>query len=83
MIFNDALPDGLPFVNGLLKKKGLQMLVQFCHLRHGLERTVEMLDRLKNLGFLYATQVGPVDRHRRPDHPRGEEGRSSSRRGTK
>ena len=33
VIFNDALPEGLPFVNGLLKKKGLQMLVQFCHLR--------------------------------------------------
>ena len=58
VIFNDAVPDGLPFVNGLLKKKGLQMLVQFCHLRHGLERTVEMLDRLKNLGFLYATKSG-------------------------
>src|SRR5215211_7099494 len=58
VIFNDAVPEGLPFVNGLLKKKGLQMLVQFCHLRHGLERTVEMLDRLKNLGFLYATKSG-------------------------
>src|SRR5215213_2067161 len=58
VIFNDAVPDGLPFVNGLLKKKGLQMLVQFCHLRHGLARTVEMLDRLKNLGFLYATKSG-------------------------
>ena len=31
-----------------------------------------MLDSLKNLGFTYATQVGPVDRHRRPDHPEGE-----------
>jgi len=58
VIFNDAVPEGLPFVNGLPKKKGLQMLVQFCHLRHGLERTVEMLDRLKNLGFLYATKSG-------------------------
>ena len=27
--------EGLPFVNGLLKKKGLQMLVQFCNLRYG------------------------------------------------
>jgi len=58
VIFSDALPAGLPFVNGLLKKKGLQLLVQFCYLRHGLERTVEMLDGLKNLGFLYATKSG-------------------------
>jgi DNA-directed RNA polymerase subunit beta' len=58
VIFNDALPPGMPFVNGLLKKKGLQQLVQFCYLRHGLERTVEMLDRIKDLGFLYATKSG-------------------------
>jgi DNA-directed RNA polymerase subunit beta' len=58
VIFNDALPKGLPYVNGLLKKKGLQMLVQFCNLRHGVPRTVEMLDGLKNLGFTYATKSG-------------------------
>ena len=58
VLFNDALPEGIPFVNGLLKKKGLQMLVQFCYLRHGLGRTVEMLDGLKNLGFTYATKSG-------------------------
>jgi len=58
VIFNDALPGSLPFVNGLLKKKGLQQLVQFCYLRYGLEKTVEMLDGLKNLGFLYATRSG-------------------------
>ncbi|MBK5298412.1 MAG: DNA-directed RNA polymerase subunit beta', partial [Vicinamibacteria bacterium] len=58
VLFNDALPTGIPFINGLLKKKGLQMLVQFCYLRHGLGRTVEMLDGLKNLGFTYATKSG-------------------------
>src|SRR6476469_866912 len=58
VIFNDALPADLPYVNGLLKKKGLQMLVQFCYLRNGLSRTVEMLDSLKNLGFTYATKSG-------------------------
>ncbi|MBI4476312.1 MAG: DNA-directed RNA polymerase subunit beta', partial [Acidobacteria bacterium] len=58
VIFNDALPEGMPYVNGLLKKKGLQQLVQRCYLRLGLERTVEMLDSLKHLGFLYATKSG-------------------------
>src|SRR5690606_8204394 len=31
VIFNSALPEGMPFINGLLKKKGLQQAVQYCH----------------------------------------------------
>jgi DNA-directed RNA polymerase subunit beta' len=58
VILNTALPKGMPYVNGLLKKKGLQQLVQYCYLRYGLEKTVEMLDSLKNLGFTYATRSG-------------------------
>jgi DNA-directed RNA polymerase subunit beta' len=58
VIFNDHLPAGLPYVNGLLRKKGLQNLVNFGHLRFGLEKTVEMLDVIKNLGFYYATKAG-------------------------
>ncbi|HEX8176791.1 MAG TPA: DNA-directed RNA polymerase subunit beta' [Pyrinomonadaceae bacterium] len=58
VIFNDSIPPGLPFVNGTLKKKGLQALVNYCHLRLGHEMTVKMLDDLKQLGFLYATKAG-------------------------
>jgi DNA-directed RNA polymerase subunit beta' len=58
VIFNDSIPEGLPFINGTLKKKGLQALVNYCHLRLGHEMTVKMLDDLKNLGFLYATKAG-------------------------
>jgi DNA-directed RNA polymerase subunit beta' len=58
VIFNDHLPEGMPFVNGMLKKKGLQALVNYCHLRFGLEQTVEMLDAVKALGFRYATRAG-------------------------
>ena len=57
-VFNDSLPDGLPYFNGLLKKKGLSQCVQYCYLRHGVAKTVEMLDGLKHLGFGYATQSG-------------------------
>ena len=57
-IFNDHLPAEMPYVNGLLKKKGLQQLVNYCYLRYGLETTVKMLDELKDLGFLYATKAG-------------------------
>jgi DNA-directed RNA polymerase subunit beta' len=58
VIFNAALPKGFPFVNGLLKKKGLQQLVQRCYLTSGLSTTVEVLDALKHLGFTYATRSG-------------------------
>jgi DNA-directed RNA polymerase subunit beta' len=58
VIFNSALPRSMPFINGLLKKKGLQQAVRYCYLRRGLESTVEMLDSLKNLGFTYATRSG-------------------------
>ncbi|MBL8180172.1 MAG: DNA-directed RNA polymerase subunit beta' [Blastocatellia bacterium] len=58
-IFNERLTrDGLPFVNGTLKKKGLQSLVTFCHLKLGHEQTVALLDDLKAMGFLYATRSG-------------------------
>src|SRR5476651_425070 len=58
VILNQSIPIEMPFVNGLLKKKGLQQLVQSCYLKFGLEKTVEMLDSLKNLGFAYATRSG-------------------------
>src|SRR5258705_3187315 len=58
VILNAQLPQQMPYVNGLLKKKRLQQLVQKCYLDFGLERTVDMLDSLKNLGFAYATRSG-------------------------
>src|SRR4030081_3524333 len=57
-ILNDHLPAGMPFINGLLKKKGIGALVNYCYLRFGLETTVKMLDEVKDLGFLYATKAG-------------------------
>ncbi len=58
VILNDHLPAEIPYINGLLRKKGLQQLVQYCYLRFGLEKTVEMLDAIKDLGFTYATKAG-------------------------
>ncbi len=65
VILNDHLPKDpttgqplMPFVNGLLRKKGLGALVNYCYLRFGLETTVAMLDGVKTLGFLYATKAG-------------------------
>ena len=58
VIFNASLPAGMPYINGLLKKKGLQQLVQRCYLTTDVPTTVEMLDQLKTLGFNYATRSG-------------------------
>jgi DNA-directed RNA polymerase subunit beta' len=58
VILNDVLPKQMPFINGLLKKKGMGQLVQYCYLKFGLQTTVQMLDEVKKLGFLYATRAG-------------------------
>ncbi len=58
VILNDHLPDDMPYINGLLKKKGLSSLVNFAYLRYGLEPTVRMLDQVKDLGFWAATRAG-------------------------
>ena len=58
VILNDVLPADMPYINGLLKKKGLTQLVHFCYLKFGLTITVTMLDQIKSLGFLYATRAG-------------------------
>ncbi len=76
-ILNDQLPEGMPFINGLLKKKGIGALVNYGYLRFGLEVTVKMLDEVKTLGFKFATRAGLVDRHRRHGHPRQQEERWS------
>src|SRR6202522_1186256 len=64
-LLNDHLPKAvpgvnlaMPYINGLLKKKGVGQLVNYCYLRFGLEVTVKMLDEIKSLGFRYATRSG-------------------------
>src|SRR5216117_2274021 len=57
-ILNDHLPESMPYINGLLKKKGIGQLVNYCYLRFGLETTVKMLDEVKELGFRFATRAG-------------------------
>jgi DNA-directed RNA polymerase subunit beta' len=58
VIFNTSLPEEIPYINGLMKKKALQELVNFAFINFGNDLTVRMLDSLKELGFLYATKAG-------------------------
>ncbi|MDA8020682.1 MAG: DNA-directed RNA polymerase subunit beta' [Thermoanaerobaculia bacterium] len=82
VIFNQQLPDEMPYVNGLLKKKGLQDLVGYCFLAFGNDKTVQMLDEMKEISFYYATKAGvsigiddmvvPVEKERMIDDALGE-----------
>src|SRR5437667_3974084 len=58
VMLNDHLPEEMPYINGLMKKKGIGQVVNYCYLRFGLETTVRMLDEVKELGFRYATRAG-------------------------
>jgi len=58
VIFNLMLPEELRYVNKTLDKKSLSIVVADAYKRLGNEKTVEVLDKLKGAGFLYATLYG-------------------------
>ncbi len=57
-IFNRILPDELRYVQDTMDKKNLQKLVARCYQRFGPEKTTEVVDAIKDLGFHYATVSG-------------------------
>ncbi len=58
IIFNDILPEGLPFYNCQLASGGLNRVIHDCYERLGRQATVQMLDSMKELGFHAATEAG-------------------------
>ncbi len=58
IIFNNILPRELPYINGMLRKKGLESLVTYTYLKAGRGQTIETLDKLKETGFIQATLAG-------------------------
>jgi len=72
VVLNRALPEEMRFINEVLDKAAVNELVNRVYRRLGDEETIEMVDKIKNLGFLYATRSGitiavsdltvPVDR---------------------
>ena len=58
IIFNNILSPGTPFINGMMRKKGLENLVFYTYLKAGLAASIDMLDKMKELGFNQATQAG-------------------------
>jgi DNA-directed RNA polymerase subunit beta' len=57
-LFNDVVPEPLRFVNREMKKKEITGLISDCYNRLGNEATVAFLDKLKDVGFRYATLAG-------------------------
>ncbi len=59
-MIGEVLPEGFPFsaVNRLLNKKALAAMIDDCYRSVGPSKTVIFLDRLKDLGFEFATQAG-------------------------
>ncbi|HSW56928.1 MAG TPA: DNA-directed RNA polymerase subunit beta', partial [Dehalococcoidales bacterium] len=58
IIFNESLPKELGFVNRIVDKPGLKGLVAECYKILSNEETAAVLDKIKQIGFHYATTSG-------------------------
>src|SRR5579884_2309770 len=58
VIFNEAIPEELRFVNEVCDRKILSQIVSEAYNRLGSTKTVQLLDSIKDLGFRYATVSG-------------------------
>ena len=58
LFFNDSLPVELPFYNEEIGSKKLGEIVKLCLELCGQEKTAEVLDTIKELGFRYITKSG-------------------------
>ncbi len=57
-LFNETLPEDFSFVNDTISSKKLDKIVGEIIENHGEETAEEALDKIKNLGFKYATLSG-------------------------
>ncbi len=57
-LFNQILPDKLRFVNQVMDKGALQEMVGLCYRQLGMEETTLLVDRIKDIGFSFATRSG-------------------------
>ncbi|RKY41276.1 MAG: DNA-directed RNA polymerase subunit beta' [Candidatus Makaraimicrobium thalassicum] len=58
IIFNDILPDGMPYYNEPMDKKCISRVISDCYTFKGHQETVRLLDALKKLGFEESTLSG-------------------------
>jgi DNA-directed RNA polymerase subunit beta' len=60
VLISEVLPQGLPFeyANKVMNKKALSSLIDICYRKHRNKETVLLADRLRTLGFGFATGGG-------------------------
>lgn len=58
VVFNSVLPEGIPFYNYPLDQKGISRIIQDCYKMLGREKTITLLDDVKEIGFKECTKAG-------------------------
>lgn len=58
ILFNEVFPDDFPFQHEPMTKKRLQQVMALVYNMYGQDKTAEIADELKDLGFQYATYSG-------------------------
>jgi DNA-directed RNA polymerase subunit beta' len=60
IILSEVLPEEVPFslINKTMRKKDLARLIDFSYRHAGAKKTVILADRLKNMGYRFATMAG-------------------------
>ena len=58
IIFNESMPEEFDFVNRNIDKGDIRRIAGQVHRQMGNRRTAEFVDRLKQLGYRYATLAG-------------------------
>ncbi|MDR0526254.1 MAG: DNA-directed RNA polymerase subunit beta' [Spirochaetaceae bacterium] len=58
LVFNEQLPEDIPFINYELKDKEIRALIEHVFKEKGQWTTVQMLDAIKATGYKYATVFG-------------------------
>ncbi|MBX3402448.1 MAG: DNA-directed RNA polymerase subunit beta' [Phycisphaeraceae bacterium] len=58
LLFSEILEPGMPFYNCALGKKGCARVIDDCYAYRGRPDTIDILDRLKEIGFKQSTLAG-------------------------
>ena len=58
LLFSEILPDGMPYYNCALGKKGAARVIDDTFARKGKAATIDLLDAMKATGFRYSTVSG-------------------------
>ncbi|MCZ6568199.1 MAG: DNA-directed RNA polymerase subunit beta' [Actinobacteria bacterium] len=58
VLFNEALPEGFPFIDSVIIKSDLRVLVEVIIERYPRSAVADTLDLIKELGFRYSTKAG-------------------------